>query len=130
MVSGKNNSRNVGENLTEWEGSPSSDDQDTDHGNLYPQSSQIKYIPINYFEYFDNANLDSDEFSSSSLVGCEQVPALPVDEMKCSPGQMMETCLYIVSVIMSQADVAVPRIQSALLQLGVVACNQLKVFHS
>ena len=87
MVSGKNNSRNVGENLTEWEGSPSSDDQDTDHGNLYPQSSQIKYIPINYFEYFDNANLDSDEFSSSSLVGCEHPPALPVDEMRCSPGQ-------------------------------------------
>ena len=39
---------NLGENLTEWEGSPSSD-QDTDM--LQPfLASHIKYIPINYFQ--------------------------------------------------------------------------------
>ena len=114
--------------MTEWEGSPSSEDQDTD--NQYPQSYQIKYIPINYFEYFDNANLDSDEFTSSSLLASQHPPVLPVDSMRCSTRQMVQTCLYIVSCMISQADIAVPRIQSALLQLGVVACNQLKVIHS
>ena len=116
--------------MTEWEGSPSSDDQDTDHGNTYPQTYQVKYIPINYFEYFDNANLDSDEFTSRSLLHGPHPPVLPVDKMMCSSRQMVETCLYIVSSMVAQADVSVPRVQSALLQLGVVACNQLKVFHS
>ena len=62
--------RSVGENLTEWEtGSPSSDGgtQGAMVSGVLLMSSSVKYIPINYFEYFDSALLDSDEFSDSWL---------------------------------------------------------------
>ena len=62
--------RSVGENLTEWEtGSPSSDGgtQGAMVSGVLLMSSSVKYIPINYFEYFDSAHLDSDEFSDSWL---------------------------------------------------------------
>ena len=53
--------RSVGENLTEWEtGSPSSDGgtQGASVSGGLLMSSSVKYIPINYFEYFDSAHLD------------------------------------------------------------------------
>ena len=60
----------MGEKLTEWEtGSPSSDGgtQGAMVSGVLLMSSSVKYIPINYFEYFDSAHLDSDEFSDSWL---------------------------------------------------------------
>ena len=73
-----NTSRNVGENLTEWEGSPSSDDHDTDVASICATlPNQIKYIPINYFAYFDNANLESDEFTDQAVNHLPQPPPLP-----------------------------------------------------
>ena len=64
--------------MTEWEGSPSSDDHDTDVASACAaQSNQIKYIPINYFAYFDNANLESDEFTDQTVHHLPQPPQLP-----------------------------------------------------
>ena len=60
--------RQVGENLAQWEASPSSDENQPElPGPPGPQESQIKYIPVNYFEYFDNADLDSDELSQMTV---------------------------------------------------------------
>ena len=63
----------VGENLTEWEGSPSSGGESEPP---FLQTNTVKYIPINYFEYFDNGHLDSDEFSRVSVLSANQSPVL------------------------------------------------------
>ena len=53
-------------------------------------------------------------------------PALPREAGVCGSRQMVETCLAAVLGMMQHADLS-PRTQSAMLQLGVVACNQIKV---
>ena len=122
--------REVGENLTQWEASPSSDEQDSDHpGPLGHQDSQIKYIPINYFEYFDNANLNSDEFSEVTASLLPRPPALPLAGVKVMLGQVVDTLLHLTSVLASTPDNIAPHNQPHLIQLAVVACNLLEVFH-
>ena len=119
-------SRSVGENLTEWEtGSPSSDgDTGPSHGFL--MTSSVKYIPINYFEYFDSAHLDSDEFSRQSVRRLGHPPAPVREAWACGTLVMVETCLDLVLGMMRHAGSS-PRTQTAMMQLGVVACNQIKV---
>ena len=119
--------RSVGENLTEWEtGSPSSDGGTqgaTVPGRLFTSSS-VKYIPINY--YFDSAHLDSDEFSRQKVRQLAHPPALLKEAGDCVSRQMVETCLDLVLEMMKHAGLS-PRTQTAMMQLGVVACNQIKV---
>ena len=51
-------------------------------------------------------------------------------QVSCTRPQMVETCLFIVCHMMSHATKSpsmTSKTQNAMLQLGVVACNQLKV---
>ena len=121
-------SRSVGENLTEWEtGSPSSDGEAGAATPGFLMSSTVKYIPINYFEYFDSAHLDSDEFSRQRVRQLGHPPGALLREVgACGSRQMVETCLELVLGMMRHSDLN-PRTQTAMTQLGVVACNQIKV---
>ena len=124
-------SRSVGENLTEWEtgGSPSSDGEAGTAAASpgFLMSSTVKYIPINYFEYFDSAHLDSDEFSRQRVRQLGHPPGAMLREVgACGSRQLVETCLDLVLGMMKHSDLS-PRTQTAMTQLGVVACNQIKV---
>ena len=79
------------------------------------------------FQYFDNANLDSDEFTKQSVTRLPRPPALA--PAVCGVRQLMEACLQLVAVMTSvTARTGLsPRTQTSLLQLGLVASNQLKV---
>ena len=119
--------KEVGENLTQWEGSPSSDEHHTDHPSPSgPQDSQIKYIPINYFEYFDNANLNSDEFSEITANLLPRPPPLP--PVSAGLSQVVDTVLQLTSVLAFSTDNMAPHNQPHLIQLAVVACNLYEVF--
>ena len=90
-------------------------------------SSTVKYIPINYFEYFDSGHLDSDEFSRQNVRKLGHPPGALLREVgACGSRQMVETCLDLVLGMMRHSDLS-PRTQTAMMQLGVVACNQIKV---
>ena len=125
-------SRSVGENLTEWEsqGSPSSDGEAGAAASSPPgflMSSAVKYIPINYFAYFDSGHLDSDEFSRQNVRQLGHPPGVLLREVgACGSRVMVETCLDLVLGMMRHSDLS-PRTQTAMMQLGVVACNQIKV---
>ena len=74
--------RQVGENLAQWEASLSSDENHPElSGSPGPPECQIKYIPVNYFEYFDNADLDSDQFSQMTTNLLPRPPPLPLAEV-------------------------------------------------
>ena len=83
-------------------------------------------MPINYFEYFENANIDSDEFTRQSSKRLVHPPPLPVTP-ECCVEQIMENCLHIVCQMMPQA--VGKHNDSVMLQLGAVTSNQLNVGH-
>lgn len=112
----------VGENLTQWEESPTSDQEDSMLTDTV--QSGLKYIPINYFDYFENANVDSDEFTKQSSKRLAQPPLLPVYP-ECCVKQIMENCLHIVCQTTPQA--VGKNMDSVMLQLAVVTSNQLNV---
>ena len=85
--------------------------------------------PQQYFEYFDSAHLDSDEFSRQKVRQLAHPPALLKEAGDCGSRQMVETCLDLVLEMMKHAGLS-PRTQTAMMQLGVVACNQIKVSFS
>ena len=115
--------RQVGENLAQWEASPSSDENLPElPGPPSPQESQIKYIPVNYFEYFDNADLDSDQFSQMTTNLLPRPPPLPLAEERLS--QVVDSTLHIlISILANTTDKMSPHIQAQLIQLSIVSCN-------
>ena len=119
----------LGENLTQWEASPSSDENHTEiPGPPGPQESQIKYIPINYFEYFDNADLDSDEFSQMTANLLPRPPPLALAEVKVGMKQVVESVLHILtSSLANRTDNMAPHNQAQLIQLSIVSCNLYSV---
>ena len=117
--------REVGENLTQWEASPSSDENHTEiPGPPGPQESQIKYIPINYFEYFDNADLDSDQFSQMTANLLPRPPPLPLAEVRLNLKQVVDSALHIlISILANTTNKMSPHIQAQLIQLSIMSCN-------
>ena len=121
--------REVGENLTQWEASPSSDENHTEvPGPPGHPESQIKYIPVNYFEYFDNADLDSDEFSQMTANLLPRPPPLPLAEVRVSMKQVVESVLHVLtSILANRTDNMAPHNQAQLIQLSIVSCNLYSV---
>ena len=122
--------RQVGENLAQWEASPSSDENQPEipPGPPGPPESQIRYIPVNYFEYFDNADLDSDEFSQMTGNILPRPPVLPLADLRLSVKQVVDTALHILtSLLANTTDKTAPHIQAQLIQLSIVACNLYSV---
>ena len=121
--------RHVGENLAQWEASPSSDENQPElPGPPGPQEAQIKYIPVNYFQYFDNADLDSDEFSQMTATAnlLPRPPPLPLVEVGLK--QVLDSALDILTSILAYStDKMAPHNQAQLIQLSIVSCNLYSV---
>ena len=117
--------RQVGENLAQWEASLSSDENHPElSGSPGPPECQIKYIPVNYFEYFDNADLDSDQFSQMTTNLLPRPPPLPLAEVRLNLKQVVDSALHIlISILANTTDKMSPHIQAQLIQLSIVSCN-------
>ena len=119
--------RQVGENLAQWEASLSSDENHPElSGSPGPPECQIKYILVNYLEYFDNADLDSDQFSQMTTNLLPRPPPLPLAEERLS--QVVDSALHIlISILANTTDKMSPHIQAQLIQLSIVSCNLYSV---
>ena len=118
----------VCENLAQWEGSPSSEGEVESASIVVSRDTLVKYIPVNYFAYFDNANLDSDEVTGESVRTIPRPPPLPGPPMKVSANQAAMLALGLVCRLTRMGSQTLqPQDQAALIQLAMVATSQLKV---
>ena len=114
-----------GENLAEWEGSPSSET-----GEVGENTSLVKYIPVNYFAYYDNANLDSDEVTGEASNSLPRPPPLPGPPPLSTPRQVALLALDLVCRLTRHTGQTVPpQEQATMIQLAMVATSQIKVSH-
>ena len=113
------------ENLTAWEvNQESSDAEDFISSAVLSNQNTVKYIPINYLQYYDRASVESDEFTRHSTRSLSPPPPLTT-EYSSSAGMILSVCLEVVSEMMSHAHHTTSH--NILIQLGAVATNQMKV---
>merc|ERR1719233_2045415 len=118
----------VGENLTQWEGSPSSEgDEETVSLNLSIRDNLVKYIPVNYFAYFDNADLESDEVTGDSSTIIPRPPPLPGPPPLSTPREVAMVALDLVCKLTRDTGQPLqPQQQATIIQLAMVTSSQIK----
>ena len=119
----------VGENLTQWEGSPSSEgEEETVSLNLSTRDNLVKYIPVNYFAYFDNADLDSDEVTGDISTIIPRPPPLPGPPPLSTPREVALVALDLVCKLTRDTGQPLqPQQQATIIQLAIVTSSQIKV---